>query len=201
MRTHITNPAPILVLFFGLALVPSLAHGASFSINDPETVTITWCDFQGGFTLNGEAQNTCTTAGMTVQENGIISFDGLWRNGSAMEGTFHRRVYFAEGDTGQISDIFDYLITDVNNSNGKFGRFQGNFQSDSDEVGLGPLPTNLGPEDLIVFNESYSFNSPSGTLTGSVNSDPVPEPASLLLIGTGLAGLSAIRGFRCRRRV
>jgi hypothetical protein len=76
---------------------------------------------------------------------------------------------------------------------------------------LAPLAsvTNNGPIDGTLVAASYTGNgelhshSYTGTLPGGVqvsgsNSVPAPEPASLALISTGLAGLAAIRRKRWR---
>ena len=166
-------------------LLSPLAYGAAISIDDrTETMAVAACDFEGGFSANGIGYGSCGVgAGGVMYFNeiavgGVINFNGSWID-LGQTPTMTRTIYMIEeGTTNLVSDIFTYSAY----SDGFYGYITGTFTSDI-TGDLGTLPIGVSPSD--VYGEIFNFGLPY--LGGHIDSS-VPEPGSMLLLGSGLLG-------------
>jgi hypothetical protein len=177
-----------------IALVaPRPAVAAALFINDAllsESITFSVNDFEGGFFLDGvlvqqglNNPQSVTVAEATAGVPIIHTFSADWITAGLVPRT--GVIVFAEG-VSCCSDILTFTY-----SAGMFGgHLTGTFESDVEGNLLSPPPgaTKVSEATPFVFN--------NGNITASAASDNVPEPATLALVGLGLAGL----GFSRRRK-
>jgi hypothetical protein len=159
-------------------------------------ITINANDFEGGLSINGAPFQIGlgVPATGTFPETGMpITFDGSWvAAGGVTPGTF--TTYFAEAsDPTLVSDILHYTVE--NNPASGLAHISGSFQSDvSDDLGL--VPAGIVPfietgKDLDASQQNLTF------LVASDVDAATPEPATISLLGVGVASLL---GHAWRRR-
>jgi hypothetical protein len=179
-------------------VAPQPVGAAAISINDAlnESIIFSLNDFEGGFILDGVLvqRGRNNPVSVTVSEvNGagtpiVHTFSADW----ITSGLVPQSMVVAFPEAGVppaegVSDIltFTYSIGPLG------GHLTGSFVSDA-EGSLLPLP----PGATLASGESFVFNN--GNITASATSDVevVPEPTSLLLLGTGFVGV----GYSIRKR-
>lgn len=198
-------PRSALLVFVGGLLLASRSDSATIFINDAladPLIRVTLNDFEGAFLINGVLRQEGLGAPAIVDLDetllgGTFSFAGGWHdNGNAVSS--HRKVYFTAGATNKISAILEYIVT--HDPTSSFAGIDGIYTTDlSGELGFLPL-TFLS--DDVVWNEddgAYDFSQP--LLDASALSDSVPEPASWLLFGGGLAAAALRFHGSARRRL
>ena len=181
-------------LFLVLA-VEAMAHATpiTYSISTYASGTLgasTFTDQLVTISYFGDTTGLTTVAGSIVNTGGISGVDvaGL---GSAL---FTDSTEFFITGSANFAAIYDITASSV------VGSFNGAFASYAGDTSLGPLVS------LYYTLPSYSFGTTSGALVissltstdnlGAFEADlaPVPEPSTLLFVGTGIAGVfSAIR--------
>jgi hypothetical protein len=165
-----------------LAAAPAQAANFSFTENLDDSLSINASDFDGGFSVNGSSIQQGSNIVTLLGSNNPVSFSGTWFNFGASI-PLSRTIYFTQGNTSQISDIFSYTVS----NSSLFGTISGLFQSASN---LGFLPNGVSQSDVFQSGTTVSFGS--NFLTASVATTAtaptsVPEPFTLLgtIFGAG----------------
>ena len=188
-------------------IAPNSANAAAFGINDAGTegsIIFTANDFEGGISLDG----TLLQTGLNNLQSRTVSegtagapithtFSGTWITPGGLTPST-QTIAFQEGSTPTsqgVSDILTLAFSNTTLGGVAAGLVTGTFVSDLDPSLL-PLP----PGATVVSEATpFVFSAPflSGSVTSDVDVTAVPEPATLLLLSTGLA---AGAGLRRRRR-
>ena len=193
----------VVAALLGLVLTPATSRGAAIAIDDVSPnptgdpfMTITWQDFEGGMTVNGvffAFPGSGIQQSVTVDERtGPLSFSGTWIANGGSNGS--GAVNFLESD-GSVSDTFQGSWT-VDQSGQ--ASLSGLFNSDENPLTAIPGGINVADETDPVLLSSILNMPPNLTFYATSDVDPIPEPATLTLVGLGGA-LAAWRLRRSRR--
>jgi len=182
---------------------PRAANAANITIDDASLegsiiFNVGQFDTGIGFVLDGTTilSPSLGTASATVSEGTVASgpithtFTGQFITGGDFVQPTSGVIAFTDAGGG-ISDILTFSYT--GGGSGGIGTLTGSFVSDVE--GGSAL---VAPDGATLVSEATPFNFSNTQITASARSDiePVPEPASLLLLGSGLGAVT----MRLRKR-
>jgi hypothetical protein len=186
-------------------IAPRAANAASLTIDDTLETGILFSvgqfDRGVGFVLDGTVllEPSLGTASRLVSEGtpatGPIThtFTGQFLTGGPLVAPTSGVIAFLEGVGGGISDILTFNYT--GGGAGAVATLTGTFVSDLEPGGNLVAPPGA---TFVVEGAPFTFNNTNITAAAISDVAEVPEPASLVLLGTGLLG--ALRYTRKTRR-
>ena len=177
-----------LIISFALS---ATASAAFIHIDDSNlsTITISAGDFEGAFFVNGNllTNGLGNSASITLVD-GIYDFMGTYTDLNQAS-SFDINILFALSGTPEVATSGIELSGSNDNSANVAGLITG--FTDSSSGFLTALPT------LVQNGQTGTANLSLLTVTfiseNAVSANPIPEPATMALIGLGVAGIAALR--------
>ena len=175
-----------------LASTPGQAAYINVDDSDPDFITITAGDFEGGFSVNGILLTTGLNSSGSVTladgspSNSGYSISGSWIDNGAAGGTTVSIPFALADNPTFVTSGIGFNAT----SDGTSATLSGYFAGYID-------PSHYGSTVLTtVLQDGHTEIRGVPFLTVQFRSEAVPEPASLALLTAGLFGLVAARGRR-----
>jgi len=148
-------------------------------------------------TLFGDHGNSDTNA-FFLSVNSDNSMTGSWRDGvteyyrvlagQVTAGDWHHLALVYDGDSALLYLDGSFLGEDNTPEVGGISNVQNNLTIGSKSTGTNFFPGYL--DDAVLYNRALSVSEISELFNAS---NPVPEPTTMLLLGTDLIGLAGIR--------
>jgi len=145
-----------------------------------------------------------TNFSVDVAISGVTDLLG-WKFGLMFDPTIINAVDIVEGPFLQSGGSTSFIKGTINNTSGKIWTSFARLLSIPGVTGSGILasielkalsggisPLTLTDVDLVGLVESKAISIDFSQRNGSANPNPVPEPASILLLGAGLIGLAGL---------
>ncbi len=191
----LARPIQLGLLTATLLLASPTADAAFINFDDrnPNTITITAGDFEGGFSVNGTqiTSGLGNSASVTLADGTVWSFSGSWIDLGQSSGS--QQIHFElPSAPGFITSGMDASAS----TDGSFGTINGTFEGFTGTPYFFNLTPPRDPQNGPGVDRTFPFLS--------IHFDPevpTPEPASMLIFGAVAPGLVVAYRRRAAKKV